>query len=81
MKIPEFKRSGNGIIAEFCGISTGFPNQGLWVDLDSRSKPRIGLRARHLLAVQQSKQESAVISDDAAIDPDGCRVLGRQKAG
>jgi hypothetical protein len=27
-KIPEFKRSGIGIIAEFRGILTGFPNQG-----------------------------------------------------
>jgi hypothetical protein len=27
MKIPEFKRSGIGIIAEFCGIPSGFPNQ------------------------------------------------------
>jgi hypothetical protein len=28
MKIPEFKRSGIGIIAEFHGILNGFPNQG-----------------------------------------------------
>jgi hypothetical protein len=28
MKIPEFKRSGSGLIAEFCGIPNGFPNQG-----------------------------------------------------
>jgi hypothetical protein len=27
MKIPEFKRSGIGIIAEFHGIPSGFPNQ------------------------------------------------------
>jgi hypothetical protein len=27
MKIPEFKRSGIGLIAEFHGISNGFPNQ------------------------------------------------------
>ncbi len=27
MKIPEFKRSGIGLIAEFCGIPNGFPNQ------------------------------------------------------
>ncbi len=27
MKIPEFKRSGTGLIAEFCGIPNGFPNQ------------------------------------------------------
>ena len=27
MKIPEFKRSGIGIIAEFHGILNGFPNQ------------------------------------------------------
>jgi hypothetical protein len=27
MKIPEFKRSGIGIIAEFRGIPSGFPNQ------------------------------------------------------
>jgi hypothetical protein len=27
MKIPEFKRSGIGIIAEFRGIPNGFPNQ------------------------------------------------------
>jgi hypothetical protein len=26
MKIPEFKRSGIGFIAEFCGILNGFPN-------------------------------------------------------
>jgi hypothetical protein len=25
MKIPEFKRSGIGIITEFCGISKDFP--------------------------------------------------------
>jgi hypothetical protein len=29
MKIPEFKRSGIGLITEFCGIPNGFPNQGL----------------------------------------------------
>ncbi len=29
MKIPEFKRSGIGIIAEFCGIPNRFPNQVL----------------------------------------------------
>jgi hypothetical protein len=28
MKIPEFKRSRIGIIAEFHGIPSGFPNQG-----------------------------------------------------
>jgi hypothetical protein len=27
MKILEFKRSGIGLIAEFCGIPNGFPNQ------------------------------------------------------
>jgi hypothetical protein len=27
MKIPEFKRSGIKIIAEFCRIPSGFPNQ------------------------------------------------------
>jgi hypothetical protein len=27
MKILEFKRSRIGIIAEFCGIPNGFPNQ------------------------------------------------------
>ncbi len=30
MKIPEFKRSGIGLIAEFCGILNGFPNQEEW---------------------------------------------------
>jgi hypothetical protein len=29
MKIPEFKRSGIGIIVEFRGIPSGFPNQVL----------------------------------------------------
>jgi hypothetical protein len=29
LKIPEFKRSGIGIIAEFRQIPSGFPNQGL----------------------------------------------------
>jgi hypothetical protein len=28
MKIQEFKRSGIVLIAEFCGIPNGFPNQG-----------------------------------------------------
>ncbi len=28
MKIPEFKRFGIELIAEFCGIPNGFPNQG-----------------------------------------------------
>jgi hypothetical protein len=27
MRIPEFKRSGIGLIAEFLGILNGFPNQ------------------------------------------------------
>jgi hypothetical protein len=27
MKIPEFKRSGIGLISEICGIPNGFPNQ------------------------------------------------------
>jgi hypothetical protein len=31
MKIPEFKRSGIGLIAEFRGIPNEFPNQGLWI--------------------------------------------------
>jgi hypothetical protein len=31
MKIPEFERSGIGLIAEFCRIPYGFPNQArLW---------------------------------------------------
>jgi hypothetical protein len=30
MKILEFKRFGIGIIAEFHGILSGFPNQGVW---------------------------------------------------
>jgi hypothetical protein len=29
IKIPELKRSGIGLIAEFRGIPNGFPNQGL----------------------------------------------------
>jgi hypothetical protein len=28
MKVPEFKRSGIGLIVEFCRILNGFPNQG-----------------------------------------------------
>jgi hypothetical protein len=28
MKVPEFKRSGIGLIVEFCGIPNGFPNLG-----------------------------------------------------
>ncbi len=36
MKIPEFKRSGIGIIAEFRGIPSGFPNQ---VDGDMPRNP------------------------------------------
>jgi hypothetical protein len=28
MKIPELKRSGTGLIAEFCRIPNGFSNQG-----------------------------------------------------
>ncbi len=31
MKIPEFKRFGIGIIAEFCGIPSRFPNKE-WLD-------------------------------------------------
>ncbi len=33
MKIPEFKRSGIGIILKFHGVPSGFPNQvlGFWV--------------------------------------------------
>jgi hypothetical protein len=31
MKILEFKRSGIGIIAEFCRIPTRFPNQGFYM--------------------------------------------------
>ncbi len=27
MKVPEFKRSGIGLIVEFSGIPNGFPNQ------------------------------------------------------
>jgi hypothetical protein len=30
VKIPEFKRSGIGLIAEFCGVLNGFSNLGLW---------------------------------------------------
>ncbi len=29
IKIPEFKRSGIGLIAEFRGIPNGFPNQAI----------------------------------------------------
>jgi hypothetical protein len=32
MKIPEFKRSGIRIIAEFRGILRGFPNQDCWYE-------------------------------------------------
>ncbi len=31
MKIPEFKRSGIGLIVEFRGIPNGFPNQDSYV--------------------------------------------------
>jgi hypothetical protein len=31
MQIPEFKRTGIGLIAEFRGITNGFPNQGPFV--------------------------------------------------
>ncbi len=34
MKILEFKRYGIGIIAEFCGISSGFPNQATQAPAD-----------------------------------------------
>jgi hypothetical protein len=34
MKIPEFKRSRIGIITEFHGIPSGFPNQGSHSNLD-----------------------------------------------
>jgi hypothetical protein len=33
MKIPEFKRSGIGIIAEFRGILNGFQNQVTWASV------------------------------------------------
>jgi hypothetical protein len=37
LKIPEFKKSGIGIIAEFCGIPNEFPNQaelhGIFLEL------------------------------------------------
>ncbi len=33
MKIPEFKRSGIGLIAEFRGILNGFPNLGTSNDI------------------------------------------------
>jgi hypothetical protein len=32
-KIPEFKRSGIGIIEEFCRILSIFPNQGSTLDI------------------------------------------------
>ncbi len=31
MKILEFKMSGIGLIAEFCRIPNGFPNQGTYL--------------------------------------------------
>jgi hypothetical protein len=31
--------------------------------------------------MQQSKEESVVIFDDAAINPDGCQVFSQWKAG
>jgi hypothetical protein len=38
MKIPEFKRSGIGLIAEFCGIPNGFPNQDSNIKSDKEAK-------------------------------------------
>jgi hypothetical protein len=35
MKISEFKRSGIGLIAEFCRIQNGFPNQDTYLPLTS----------------------------------------------
>jgi hypothetical protein len=40
MKIPEFKRSGIGLIAEFRGILNGFPNL-VGLDLRSRVRPQV----------------------------------------
>ncbi len=34
MKIPEFKRSGIGLIAEFRGIPNGFSNQAVQVEIN-----------------------------------------------
>ncbi len=35
MKIPEFKRSGIGLIAEFCGIPNRIPNQVLGIQISN----------------------------------------------
>jgi hypothetical protein len=33
MKIPEFKRSGIGLIVDFCKIPNGHPNLANWIPL------------------------------------------------
>ncbi len=38
MKIPEFKRSGIGLIAEFCGIPNRFPNQASMLEVVTTSE-------------------------------------------
>jgi hypothetical protein len=43
IKIPEFKRSGIGIIAEFHGILSGFPNQGHLCNSDAPSQMLLAL--------------------------------------
>jgi hypothetical protein len=44
MKIPEFKRSRIGLIAEFCGIPNGFPNQDITSSSYVKNGTKITLR-------------------------------------
>jgi hypothetical protein len=53
MKIPEFKRSGIGLIAEFHGILNKFPNQGPWAKSNATKfcskKDRLSLIIAHII--------------------------------
>ncbi len=55
MKIPEFKRSGIRLIAEFCGIRNGFPNK-VWEEVSSTGTLQECQQAEGLLFSRQECQ-------------------------
>jgi hypothetical protein len=59
MKIPKFKRSGIGIIAEFHGIPSGFPNRDRTFLGPAVPAPRNGASLLYLMSIYFSQERDS----------------------
>ncbi len=78
MKIPEFKRSGIGLTAEFRRISNGFPNQGGQFEaLEARCQVRHerGINSDELTVKDDDDNDNA----EEAEDPQRDLALGKTR--